>query len=97
MSEDKRTVLELTVEELTEIVKTDKDELHETVKTGCRECLKEIGFNVDNPGEIIKNQIYLTKIRESSEKVTTAVKISTATAVVSLVIAGCVKLFKTIF
>jgi len=94
---DKRSILDLTVEELTEIIKTDTDEMHEIVKNGCKECLKEIGFNVDNPEVIIKNQLYLTRIRESSEKVTTAIKVSTATAVVSIIIAGCVKLFKTLF
>lgn len=102
---DNRTILDLTVEELTGIFETRAQKvattfattkIQEAVKTGCLDCLKEFGFDTNHPEECVKNQLYLTRSRVSAEKVTTAVKVSFATAIVTVLIGGACKILRMV-
>lgn len=105
MADDKRTVGELTIVELTEMFEVKGREIATTFATtkiqkavhvGCYECLRDFGFDIDNPQECVKNQVYLTRARLSSEKVNTAVKVGIVGAVLTVVVGAITKLYHAV-
>ncbi len=102
---DSRTIIDITVDELTQIFEHKAHEvattfattkIQEAVKEGCLEVFKDFGFDTAHPEESAKNQMYLTRSRLSAEKVTTAVKVSLALAVVTVVVGAVSKFIKVV-